>query len=226
MTEFEQPQSSAQPDKQVQDLSRSYAAFLSETTPEESGLEGGQTASEVDSRAAAAPPPLMHILESLLFVGGGPLTTDRATAAIRGLTSEQLSEAIDALNRQYRSQGRPYAIENQGQGYALTMRSRFKPVIERLYGQVRATRLSSTAIDVLSLVAYRQPVTKKEIDGIRGAESGGLLRQLIRRGLVAIARRAEANHRDVTYCTTARFLDFFKLASLDDLPQTQDLQRL
>ena len=78
----------------------------------------------------------------------------------------------------------------------------------------------------MSLVAYRQPVTKQEIDSLRGAESGSLLRQLVRRGLIAVVQRADAQQRQVSYGTTQRFLDLFQLRSLDDLPQTQDLQRL
>ena len=109
----------------------------------------------------------------------------------------------------------------------------------RLLGEVRrlwaaeraaveddAARLSAASIDVLALVAYRQPTTKQEIDTLRGTDCGSLLRQLVRRGLVAVLHRGDADRREVTYGTTARFLELFKLRSLDDLPQTQDLQRL
>jgi segregation and condensation protein B len=108
----------------------------------------------------------------------------------------------------------------------LTLRPRFRSVIERLYGQARAARLSPAAIDVLSLVAYRQPVTKLEIEAVRGAESGNLLRQLVRRGLLAILQSGATASAEVAYGTTSRFLQLFKLESLEDLPQTLDLQRL
>ena len=75
-------------------------------------------------------------------------------------------------------------------------------------------------------MAYRQPVAKQEIDSIRGAESGSLLRQLVRRGLISVVQRGESSRREVSYGTSQRFLDLFKLRSLDDLPQTQDLQKL
>ena len=90
----------------------------------------------------------------------------------------------------------------------------------------REARLSTAAIDVLALVAYRQPATKQEIEAIRGTESGHLLRQLVRRRLIAIVHRGESNQREVSYGTTERFLELFGLKSLDDLPQTQDLQKL
>jgi segregation and condensation protein B len=98
-------------------------------------------------------------------------------------------------------------------------------VVDRLYGSMREARLSQAALDVLALVAYRQPVTKQEVESLRGAESGGVLRQLVRLGLVAV-QRGEAGQREVSYGTTPRFLTLFQLRSLDDLPRTQDLQQL
>jgi segregation and condensation protein B len=178
------------------------------------------------AETVAAPPPLARIIEALLFVGGDPLTAGRACETIRGLTEAQFSEAVAALNAEYRAQGRPYLIQAQAQGYVMVLRPRFKPVLEKLYGGPRAARLSPAVLDVLALVAYRQPATKQEIDTLRGHECGSMLRQLVRRGLVTVLNRGDAERREVTYGTTPRFLELFKLGSLDDLPQTQDLQRL
>jgi segregation and condensation protein B len=172
------------------------------------------------------PPSPKRILEAFLFVGGAPLTADRAVEAVRGLTPGQFQEIIAELNQDYRAQGRPYTIQAKEHGYILSLRPRFRSVIERLYHTTREARLSQAAIDVLSLVAYRQPVTRQEVESIRGAESGSILRQLVRRGLIAIVGRGQASQREVAYGTTHRFLELFNLRSLDDLPQTQDLQRL
>jgi segregation and condensation protein B len=190
-------------------------------------------ASEPDAEATAepdrlsdAPPPLHRIIEALLFVGGPPLTAVRAGETIRGLTPAQFIQAIDSLNKDYRRQGRPYSIRPQDQGYVLTLRPRFRPLVDKLYGGPREARLSPQAIDALALIAYRQPATKEEVDSLRGIESGALLRQLVRRGLITVVQRGESGQRDVSYGTTTRFLELFGLASLDDLPQTQDLQML
>jgi Predicted transcriptional regulator containing the HTH domain len=107
----------------------------------------------------------------------------------------------------------------------MTIKPAYLPLLERLRGPARETRLSTAAIDILSLVAYRQPVGKSEIDAIRGVDSGGLLRQLIKLGLLSGQRPAEGG-RELIYSTTSRFLALFHLQSLDDLPQTQDLERL
>jgi segregation and condensation protein B len=178
------------------------------------------------SSDAPSPPPLVRIVEAMLFLGGDPLTSERACAAIRNLSVAQFEESVAELNAEYRHQGRPYVIQAVGNGYALTLRSRFHPVVERLSGGQRAARLSPPALDVLALVAYRQPATRAEIDTLRGADCSSLLRQLLRRGLVAVVHRGEAEHREWTYGTTARFLELFKLRSLDDLPQTEELQKM
>jgi segregation and condensation protein B len=176
--------------------------------------------------AEGIPPPIPRILEAMLFIGGPPLTLAHASSAVRGLTQSRFTETIDLLNRDYRRQGRPYHIQAQGEGYALVLRARYRPVLEKLYGGAREARLSPQSIDVLALVAYRQPATKHEIDGIRGTDSGAILRQLVRRGLIAVVQRGDAQQREVAYGTTSRFLELFGLQSLDELPQTQDLQQL
>jgi segregation and condensation protein B len=176
--------------------------------------------------SSPVPPPLLRIIEALLFVGGSPLTAEQACQAVRGLTADQFADLVQTLNRAYRRENRPYTISRHDEGYLLVLRPRYGDVVDRLYGQGREARLSPAAIDVLSLVAYRQPVTRAEVESVRGADSGGLLRQLVRRGLIAITQRAEAGRREVCYGTTRRFLELFQLSSLEDLPQTQDLQRL
>jgi segregation and condensation protein B len=175
--------------------------------------------------AAAAPPPLPRIVEALLFVGGAPLTAVRACEAVRGLTPARLAEVIDGLNRDYRQQGRPYRIQASGAGYELALLPRFRSIRERLAGSPREARLSPAALDVLALVAYRQPATRQEIEALRGADCGSPLRLLVRLGLLAVQQR-DASAKEVCYGTTARFLTLFQLHSLDDLPRTQDLQQL
>ena len=178
-----------------------------------------------DSSHSTAPPPLPRIIEALLFVGGAPLTAVRACEAVRGLTPEQFKEIVENLNRDYRRQGRPYRVQLRDDGYELALQPRFRAVTERLHGSTREARLSPAALDVLALVAYRQPLTRQEVESLRGSDAGGVLRQLVRLGLVAV-KRGETNPRAVVYATTARFLALFQLRSLEDLPRTQDLQQL
>lgn len=169
--------------------------------------------------SAAAPPAPEQIIEAMLFVGGPPLTAEAACAAVRGLTPERFRAAIDALNHRYRRQRRPYAVFPRDDGFQLALLPAYRGLRERLYGGPREVRLSQPALDVLSLIAYRQPIGKSEIDALRGADSGAALRQLLRLGLIAVRQRAESDSREVRYGTTHRFLTVFGLTSLDELPR-------
>jgi segregation and condensation protein B len=174
---------------------------------------------------AELPPSPEQLVEAMLFVGGHPLSAEVACAAVRGLTPERFRAAVDALNRRYREQWRPYTIESRGDGFVLAVRPAHRSLRERLFGGPRETRLSQPALDVLSVVAYRQPVGKAEVDAIRGTDSGAVLRQLVRLGLVTVQHRADAAGREVRYGTTPRFLQVFGLASLDELPRLGDAQQ-
>jgi segregation and condensation protein B len=213
-----------EPHEGAEQLAQAYGEVLSQpqAEPVDDGVATGHPEETDDS---AAPPPLPRIVEALLFVGGVPLTPVRACEAVRGLTPATFLQIIDGLNRDYRCQERPYRIQPREQGFEMSLRPPFRTVLERLYGSAREARLSPAALDVLALVAYRQPVSKNEIDSLRGAESGAALRQLVRLGLAAV-QRGEADQRETSYRTTPRFLNLFHLRSLDDLPRTQELHKL
>ncbi len=197
--------------------------------------ENSQEGEKSEAKHSAPPPPLLptahcplpteappspeQLVEAMLFVGGHPLAPAVACAAVRGLTPERFRVAVDALNRRYRDQWRPYTIEARDEGFVLVVRPAYRNLRERLFGGPRETRLNQTAVDVLSVVAYRQPVGKAEVDAIRGTDSGATLRQLVRLGLIAVQHRADATAREVRYGTTPRFLDVFGLGSLDELPR-------
>ena len=176
--------------------------------------------------AGEAPPSPEQLVEALLFVGGHPLTEEVACAAVRGLTRDQFRAAVDSLNARYRRQARPYAVQPRDGGFVMALLPAYRGVRERVYGGPREARLSQPALDVLAVVAYRQPVGKAEVDAVRGTDSGGVLRQLVRLGLVAVRHRAEAGGREVRYGTTPRFLDVFGVASLDELPRLGDTQQV
>jgi segregation and condensation protein B len=175
---------------------------------------------------SGAPPPLERIVEAMLFIGGPPLTPARAAEAVRGLNAQQFRDAIGYLNRDYRRQGRPYRVQARDQGYQLTLVPSYRGVLDRLYGSVREARLSPAALDALALVAYRQPVTRQEVESMRGVDSAAPLRHLVRLGLVALQRGGAGGPREVCYVTTPRFLKAFGLRSLDDLPRTAELHRI
>lgn len=187
---------------------------MSEAHSYAAALQPRDTASEPE-----VPPPAIRIIEAMLFAGGQPLTPERAGTVVRGLSPEHVRSVVDELNRTYRRQNRPYSVQSTEQGYVLSLRPRYQNLVERLNGGPREARLSKAAVEVLSLIAFRQPVSQADIDGQRGSDSAALVRQLVRLGLVTAAEGP-------VFATTLRFLELFGLQSLDDLPQTLDLQQI
>ncbi|PHR92073.1 MAG: hypothetical protein COA78_33715 [Blastopirellula sp.] len=166
------------------------------------------------------------ILEAILFVGSAdnePLTTEHVASKMRGVQADEVADLIDQLNQSYAEEGSPYEIVASGTGYRMSLREEFAGLREKFYGKVREAKLSQPAIDVLSLVAYNQGITKDEVDAYRDKGSGPLLNQLIRRQLVRLER--ETQPKKITrYYTTERFLSMFHLSSLEDLPQPQGME--
>ncbi len=167
------------------------------------------------------------ILEAMLFVGHPqhePLTANHVASLMRGVRPAEIDELVVELNETYAAEQCAYWIESVGAGYRLVLRPEFAPLRDRFYGRVKEAKLSQQAIDVLALVAYNQPLTQPEIDRLRNAASGGVLTQLVRRGLLRV-ERPDHKPREPIFHTTDRFLELFGLESLDDLPQSQDPDR-
>jgi segregation and condensation protein B len=164
------------------------------------------------------------ILEAMLFVGdrdNQPLTPARAAELMRDVAADEIPALVDELNRCYDADGAPYRVVGVGNGYRLALRDEHHPLRNRFYGRIREARLSQAAIDVLSLVAYQQPITGEKIGRLRGRPSSHVLAHLVRRGLLRI-ERPESGRRTPHYHTTDRFLRLFHLESLGDLPRSED----
>ncbi len=166
------------------------------------------------------------ILEAMLFVGhpgNEPLAREEAAESMRGVEPDEIDALVDELNEQYEQLGCPLVIVTEDGGYRMTLREPWQPLRNRFYGKLREARLSQAAVDVLSIVAYQQPITREAVDELRGRESGALLRQLVRRQLLRIELPGEKGARR-NYHTTDRFLKLFDLDRLEDLPQSEDVE--
>jgi segregation and condensation protein B len=164
------------------------------------------------------------ILEAMLFVGNRdnqPLSPRQAAELMRDVEVDEVPLLVDELNRCYDKSGSPYHIAGEGDGYRLTLRREFNTLRDRFHGRVREARLSQAAVDVLALVAYRQPLTSEKIHRLRGKPSSNILAHLVRRGLLRI-ERPPSKRRTPHYYTTDRFLQLFNLQTLDDLPRSED----
>ncbi len=164
------------------------------------------------------------ILEAMLFVGSPenrPLDRHQAAAMLRGVRPQDIDELVRALNAKYAEDGTPYEIVDRGGGYLMVLKRAYQRVRDKFYGRARQARLSQAAIDVLSVVAYNQPVTADQISQLRNLASGPMLSQLVRRRLLRV-ERPQQKPRTPLYYTTDRFLRLFGLEKLDDLPRGED----
>ena len=167
------------------------------------------------------------IFEAMLFVGhpgDEPLTSTQVASLMRGVRANEVDQYVEDLNATYEEQNCPYVIQSVGGGYRLMLRESHSALRNAFYGKIRTAKLSQAAVDVLAIVAYHQPLDKNEVEKLRREPSARLLNQLVRRELLSVERTEEKPRRSL-FSTTSRFLDFFGLTSLDDLPQSQDFDR-
>ena len=167
------------------------------------------------------------ILEALLFVGtsnNAPISSRQVAALMRGVRPAEIDDHVRELNSNYDKRNCPYTIVEEAGGYRLTLRTEYDRLRDRFYGRTRQARLSQAAIEVLAAVAYHEPVSADEINKLRGSESGNILAQLVRRQLLRL-ERSDGKPRRPLYWTTPRFLELFGVASLADLPRSQELDQ-
>ena len=165
-----------------------------------------------------------QVIEAALFVGGPPLTVKKLCYLLRGdYDLDFVEQAIDDLNQQYLNECRPYEIRLGEGGYRLVLHEEFQRLRNRVYGiGPREVKLSQDVLEVLALVAYRQPITQPQIEELGKSNPGPVLRQLLRRELISLERDTQ-DRKQVKYRTTRRFLSVFGLGDLDELPQADDL---
>jgi segregation and condensation protein B len=164
------------------------------------------------------------ILEAMLFVGNRdnkPLSAVKAAELMRDVTPEEIPPLVDELNRSYLTNNCPYQIISEGDGYRLTLGKSYFALQNRFYGRIREARLSQAAIDVLAIIAYRQPLIGEQVSRLRGKPSSHILAHLVRRGLLRI-ERPDPKRRTPHYYTTDRFLKLFNLQSIEDLPRSEE----
>lgn len=193
---------------------------------EELKAELAELSEQTKHRQAPAPAAVLprQIIEALMFVGGEPLTTRKLSNVLRGeFSAEFIESEVNELNDLYTREGRPYEIRLGDGGYRMTLRENFERIRRKAYGMgPKEVKLSQEAIEVLAVVAYHQPITAEAVDELGKPGSGAILRQLLRRELIAVDRTGKRS-RDVAYRTTPRFLSLFGIRSLNELPRLEQV---
>ncbi|MDN5362372.1 MAG: segregation and condensation protein [Moorella sp. (in: firmicutes)] len=164
---------------------------------------------------------LRAALECLLFVAGGPLTT-ATLASCLGVSPADVDELAAELRKLYEQEGRGLQVRPVAGGYQMCTRPEYAPYVETLL-RPELPALSRAALETLAIIAYRQPVTRGEMEYIRGVKVDGVLNTLLSRGLVQEVGRKDAPGRPVLYGTTPKFLEFFGLQDLQELPPLEEV---
>jgi len=168
---------------------------------------------------------LKSILESLLFAAGEPVSIARLQAALDDLPRGEVQQALAAMTAEYAAHNRGLRLEEVAGGYQLRTLKEHAPYVRKLLA-ARPPRLSRPLLETVAIIAYRQPITRPELEQLRGVDSGGVLETLLERRLVRIAGRKEAPGRPILYATTPEFLETFGLKDLDGLPDLKEFQEI
>jgi len=164
-----------------------------------------------------------RILEAVLFASDSPVETSRLVDILEDSDSAELSALIESLNDEYAADGRTFRIVEVAGGFQFETLPQYGPFIERLYRSRARQKLSRAALETLAIVAYRQPISRIEIDALRGVDSDASIRTLQNRDLIEVAGRSESVGKPILYGTTREFLRYFGLRDIKDLPGADEL---
>ena len=166
-----------------------------------------------------------RIVEALVLASPEPISAQRIAELLPRCNPTQVRALVKELNEEYVDQRRAFEIWEGAGGYQQRSLTEFAPYLKQIQ-KTRPLRMSQASLETLAVVAYRQPVTRAEIENIRGVDSGAVVRSLLERQLVRIAGHREVPGRPMVYSTTRRFLEVFGLAKLGDLPNLREAEEL
>ena len=173
------------------------------------------------------------VVEALIFSSDDVLTAGEIIKAIKGIDGddaqislEEIDGCIDQLNDKYEAQNLSFRILRIANGYLFATTGEYSKYVGYLSSEKSKRRLSQAALETLSIVAYKQPITKPEIESIRGVNSDYILNSLLEKSLITISGRAETVGRPLLYSTTTEFLKYFGLNKLGDLPKPREIEEI
>ena len=169
---------------------------------------------------------LKGILEALVFVSHEPLSVDRLVTVLGRVSKAEVVKTLRCLQEDYNQEGRGLQLVEVAGGFRFVTRSDVAPWVKRLDKVKSAPKLSRSALESLAIIAYKQPIVRAEIEGIRGVETSSVLRTLLERKLVRMVGRKDVPGRPILYGTTKYFLEHFGLRDLSELPPLREFKEL
>lgn len=167
---------------------------------------------------------LKRVIEAILFASTEPLTFQKIreiTDTIHPLQPRVLRQILQELQEEYHKEQRAFRIEEIAQGYALRTHEKYSPYLEQLGRNRRSEKLSHASAEVLAIIAYKQPITKSQIESIRGVDSSGIISNLLERQLIQPVGKLETPGKPTLYGITKEFLKHFGLRDVKELPNIQ-----
>ncbi len=168
---------------------------------------------------------LKLIVESLLFASSEPLTPRQIRDLLPGKDLIEIKKVLKELKDEYETMKRSFLIKEVAEGYQFRSLPKFKPYIANMLMSTQS-RLSKAALETLTIIAYKQPIIRQEIERLRGVEVGGILKMLLKKGLIRIVGRKSLPGRPIIYGTTKKFLEVFDLKDLSSLPTLKEIEEL
>lgn len=168
---------------------------------------------------------LLSAVTALVYASPEPLSERRLVSLLDGPKTERVQHALETLKSRLAASGLPLELVAIAGGWQILTAPALADTVQRLFKARKSERVSPAALETLAVVAYRQPVTKAEIEAIRGVQAGPILRMLVDRGLVRVTGRADVPGHPLQYGTTRTFLERFGLGSIDDLPRDSELAK-
>jgi segregation and condensation protein B len=165
------------------------------------------------------------IIESLLFSSSEPLTPQQIREFLPERDLKEIKTALTELKADYEHMRRSFTLREVAKGYQFCTLPRFRPYVATMLSSTQS-RLSKAALETLAIIAYRQPIIRQEIERLRGVDVGGILRMLLKKGLVRIVGRKRLPGRPIIYGTTRKFLELFDLKDLSSLPTLKEIEEL
>ena len=175
---------------------------------------------------------LHQIIESLIFSNPDPVSSQTLKTVIEARISDfeielsEIDEIIDELNAIYTDSDRSFEIKKLAGGYSFATRVEYHPWLEHIQHENAFRKITQSALETLAIVAYKQPITKPEVDSIRGVDSAYVVKQLLEKNLITVAGRHEGPGRALLYKTSDLFLRHFGLNKLDDLPKPREINEI
>lgn len=168
----------------------------------------------------------MQLVEALLIASDVSLTPERLKECIDDGHRIDLAETVEALNDRYKSNQHAFYIMPVGKGFQIVTINRYENVVRNYINRNVRARLTYAALETMAVIAYKQPISKPEIERVRGVNCSAVLSTLLERELITVSGRSEAPGRPLLYATTEEFLRYFGLATSADLPRTRELDEL